>query len=138
MFSWLAIESVLAHRLYPVDRLPIAQRPSLGIQFAPSAVGGVTYMSVTARPPDLIVAALVGYGLLQALVILRLLSWIRQQPFGPSYWAFTFGAASLATTLLRIIERGGTGPAVFIAPVVFVAANIVVGAIFIATGCANS
>jgi tellurite resistance protein len=133
LFSWLSIESVLAHRLYAVDPLPITQRPSLGIQFAPPVVGAVTYMGITSGPPDLIAAALVGYGLLQALVVLRLLPWIRQQPFGPSYWAFTFGSASLATTLLLMLERGGTGPAKLIAPVAFVIANVVVGVIFLAT-----
>jgi tellurite resistance protein len=133
LFSWLAIESVLAHRLYTIDRLPIAQRPSLGIQFAPPAVGGVTYMSITSGPPDLFVAGLVGYGILQALVILRLVPWIRQQPFGPSYWAFTFGSASLATTLLWILERGSNGPARLLAPIAFVAANVVVGTILVAT-----
>ncbi|MBD3848876.1 dicarboxylate transporter/tellurite-resistance protein TehA [Bosea sp. SSUT16] len=133
VFSWLAIESVLAHRLYTVDRLPVAQRPSLGIQFAPPVVGGVTYMSITSGPPDIFVAGLVGYGILQGLVILRLMPWIRQQPFGPPYWAFTFGAASLATTLLRMVERGGNGPANLLAPITFIVANIVVGTIFLAT-----
>ncbi|WP_156474434.1 dicarboxylate transporter/tellurite-resistance protein TehA [Gluconobacter albidus] len=133
LFSWLAIESVLAHRLYAVDRLPVAQRPSLGIQFAPPVVAGVAYMSITRGPPDLFASALVGYGILQGLVVLRLLNWIRQQPFGPSYWAFTFGSASLATTLLLMVERGGIGPAKFIAPVAFIAANLVVGTIFLAT-----
>lgn len=133
VFSWLAIESVLAHRLYAVDRLPVTQRPSLGIQFAPPVVGGVTYMSITSGPPDIFVAGLVGYGILQALVILRLMPWIRQQPFDPSYWAFTFGAASLATTLLQMLERGGTVPARMLAPIAFIAANVVVGTIFLAT-----
>lgn len=133
VFSWLAIESVLAHRLYTVDRLPVTQRPSLGIQFAPPVVGGVTYMGITSGPPDLFAAGLVGYGILQALVILRLMPWIREQPFGPSYWAFTFGAASLATMLLQMLERGGTEPAKLLAPIAFIAANVVVGTIFVAT-----
>lgn len=133
LFSWLAIESVLAHRLYTIDRLPVAQRPSLGIQFAPPVVAGVTYMSITSGPPDLFAASLVGYGLLQALVVLRLVPWIRQQPFGPSYWAFTFGSASLATTLLRMLERGGAGPVKFLSPIAFLAANVVVLTISAAT-----
>ena len=47
-------------------------------------------------PPDLFAQALMGYGLFQALLMLRLLPWIARQPFAPSYWAFTcgFGAGS--------------------------------------------
>src|SRR5580698_6179591 len=37
-FSWLAIESVLLHRLYTVTTLPPALRPTLGIQLAPPTV----------------------------------------------------------------------------------------------------
>ncbi|MDE1905375.1 MAG: dicarboxylate transporter/tellurite-resistance protein TehA [Rhodospirillales bacterium] len=133
LFSWLAIESVLAHRLYAVDQIPQAQRPSLGIQFAPPAVGSVTYLSITSGHPDLMASALAGYSVLQALVIFRMISWIRAQPFGPSYWAFTFGAASLASTFLIMLSRGSNGPAQILAPVVFIAANIIVGIIFLAT-----
>ncbi|WP_414463575.1 dicarboxylate transporter/tellurite-resistance protein TehA [Hyphomicrobium sp. DY-1] len=133
VFSWLAIESVLAHRLYTVSGLPKSQRPSLGIQFAPPVVGGVTYLSITSGPPDLVAMALMGYGLLQALVVIRLLPWIRKEPFGPSYWAFTFGAASLATMLLRMLERGGNRPVAILAPLAFVAANMVIGTIALAS-----
>ncbi len=133
LFSWFAIESVLLHRLYAVGRLPPAQRPSLGIQFAPPVVGAMAYLSITQGPPDNFARALAGYGMLQALVVIRLLPWIRQQPFAPSYWAFTFGAASLATTLMRMVARGETGAVAELAPVVFVAANLVVVLIFVAT-----
>jgi tellurite resistance protein len=65
--------------------------------------------------------------------MLRLLPWIRQHPFAPSYWAFTFGATSLASTALVMLERGTTGAVASIAPYVFVAVNIVVGLIAVAT-----
>ncbi len=133
MFSWLAIESVLLHRLYTVDRMPMAQRPSLGIQFAPPAVGAVTYVTATTGMPDAFASALVGYALLQALVVLRLFPWIRQQPFAPSYWAFTFGAASLAIAMIRMIARGSHGAIALLAPYVFVIANLIVGSVFLAT-----
>jgi tellurite resistance protein len=66
-------------------------------------------------------------------VLLRLLPWIRQQPFAPSYWAFTFGATALASAPLVMVERGTTGAVASIAPYIFVAANIVVGLIAVAT-----
>ena len=83
-FSWLAIESVLLHRLYTAPGLPVALRPTLGIQLAPPVVGAVAYLATTAGTPDMLVRAMFGYGLLQALLLLRLLPWIGQQAFAPS------------------------------------------------------
>jgi tellurite resistance protein len=133
LFSWLSIESVLLHRLYTVASMPAALRPTLGIQLAPPVVGAVAYLSVTSGAPDPFAYAMLGYGLLQALLMLRLLPWIRQQPFVPSYWAFTFGATALATAPLAMVERGATGAVAAIAPYLFVAANIVVGLVAIGT-----
>jgi tellurite resistance protein len=96
-------------------------------------VGGLAYLSVTPGAPDPLAYAMLGYGLLQALLMLRLLPWIGQQPFAPSYWAFTFGATSLASVALVMVERGTTGAVVSIAPYLFVAANIVVGLIAVGT-----
>jgi tellurite resistance protein len=129
LFSWLAIESVLLHRLYTVTSLPEALRPTLGIQLAPPVVGAVAYLSVNGGAPDLLAHALVGYGLFQALLLLRLLPWIMQQPFGASYWGFTFGVTALATAPLRMVGHGDTGAIAHLAPYLFVGANIVVGII---------
>jgi tellurite resistance protein len=129
MLSWLAIESVVLHRAAVHSPLPEAQRPLLGIQIAPPVVGGVAYMSVTHGAPDLFAFALLGYGIYQALLMLRLLPWIRRQPFAPSYWAFTFGAAALPTLAMRMVERGATGEIEWLAVALFVAANGVIGLI---------
>jgi tellurite resistance protein len=133
LFSWLAIESVLMHRLYTVATMPKELRPTLGIQLAPPVVGAVAYLSVTTHAPDSFAYAMLGYGLLQALVLLRLLPWIRQQPFAPSYWAFTFGATALASAPIIMVERGTTGAIASLAPYLFVATNVVVGLIAVAT-----
>lgn len=127
LFSWLAIESVLLHRLYTAAPLPPALRPALGIQLAPPTVGAVAYLSVSGGAPSIVAHALVGYGLLQALILVRMLPWIMEQPFAPSYWAFTFGATALATAPLRMVENGGGGAVAAIAPFLFVAANLTVG-----------
>jgi tellurite resistance protein len=132
-FAWLAIESVLLHRLLTAATLPGPLRPTLGIQLAPAPVGAVAYLSVTQGAPDILVHALLGYGLLQALVLVRLLPWIMQEPFAASYWAFTFGATALAVAPLRMIERGDSGAIADLAPFIFVAANVVVGLVAIGT-----
>lgn len=126
LFSWFAIESVLLHRLYTAPMMPPPLRPALGIQLAPPVVGAVAYLSVGPGTPDIIVHALIGYGLLQALLLLRLLPWIRQQPFTPSYWGFTFGATALAAGPMLLVEQGDAGAIASLAPPLFAAANVVV------------
>jgi len=90
-------------------------------------------MSVTHGAPDVFAFALLGYGIYQALLTLRLLPWIRRQPFAPSYWAFTFGAAALPTFAMRMVERGATGEIEWLAVALFVAANVVIGLIAVKT-----
>jgi tellurite resistance protein len=133
LLSWLAIESVVLHRLYTVSELPVPLRPTLGIQLAPPTVGCAAYLSMTTGAPDLFAQALLGYGLFQVLLLIRLLPWIVRGPFTPSYWAFTFGASALATDSLRFLERGASGPIPLMAPYLFAAANIVIGGIALGT-----
>lgn len=133
MFSWLAIESVLIHRLYTSPSLPEALRPTLGIQLAPPAVAAVASLSVTTGLPHLASHALLGYGLLQALVLLRLLPWIARQPFAPSYWAFSFGLAALSTAVLRMVERGDTGAFTLLALPLFLGANFGIAVLIVGT-----
>jgi tellurite resistance protein len=133
VLSWLAIESVLLHRLYHAGELPPPLRPTLGIQLAPPTVGCAAYLSISSGPPDLFAQMLLGYGVFQALLMIRLLPWIAKQPFAPSYWAFTFGLSAIATSFLRFVERGETGPIALAAPYVFIAVNLAIGGIALGT-----
>lgn len=129
LFSWLAIESVLLHRLYTGPTMPAPLRPTLGIQLAPPAVGAVAYLAVGGGTPDIFAHALIGYGLLQALLMARMLPWIFEQGFSMGYWAFTFGATALAAATMRLASHGDQGAIEALAPLLFAAANFVVMAI---------
>ena len=129
LFSWLAIESVLLHRLYTADTLPPALRPTLGIQLAPPAVGAVSYLAVGGSAADLLGHALIGYALLQALLLLRMARWVGEAPFAPSYWAFTFGAVALATAVAKTALAAPTPAVALLAPLTFVGANLLVAGI---------
>jgi tellurite resistance protein len=133
LFGWLAIESVLLHRLYTGPELPPALRPTMGIQLAPPAVGLTAYLATTRGAPDPMAYALFGYALLQALLLLRLLPWFWKQPFTPGYWAFTFGTAAVGTGAIRLVQRGDTGPAATLAPWLLGAETIVIGLIALGT-----
>ncbi|KND58695.1 Tellurite resistance protein TehA [Candidatus Burkholderia verschuerenii] len=133
MFSWLAIESMVLNRAAVKEPLADALRPTLGIQLAPPVVGGVTYLALTHGAPDTFAYMLFGYGLYQALMLTRLVPWIRQQTFTPSYWAFSFGVAALPTMAIRMVERGAQGPVEWLALGLFVATNVIIGGLIVGT-----
>ncbi|WP_298216039.1 dicarboxylate transporter/tellurite-resistance protein TehA [Acidocella sp.] len=126
LLTWIAIESVLLQRLYHLPAMAPSLRPSLGIQMAPPAVGLSAYLSLNGGAPDLPAQMLLGYGLFQAALLVRLLPWILRQPFNASYWAFSFGLAALAASLIRMDEAGQGGLAAWLAPPVFVLVNAVI------------
>ncbi len=129
LLSWIALESVILYRLLNAEPLAVPLRPTLGIQLAPPAVGLVAYLSVTTGDPGVVAQVLLGYALLQALILIRLLPWIRAQSFSASYWSFTFGVSALALGAERMVDRGVIGPANEMAPILFIIANIVVGVV---------
>jgi len=123
VLSWLAIESVLLRRMYSGPALSPALRPTLGIQLAPPAVGGVAYLALTQGPSDLLLHMLLGYALLQGMLMLRLLKWIGVQPFSMSYWGFSFGLTSIAQIPLGMLARGDDGAAASLSLGLFALAN---------------
>ena len=133
LLAWLALESLMLQRAAVGAALPAALRPVLGIQLAPAVVGGGGWMALTTGAPDVFAFLLLGYGLYQALILLRLLPWIREQRFVPGWWAFSFGTAALPALAMRMVERGATGLVADVAPVLFVAANVVFAILVVMT-----
>lgn len=132
LLSWLTLESVIIHRLI-LQTLPVPLRASLGLHLAPPAVACVAYLAVTDGPPDRLAQILFGYALLHALVMVRLVPWLRQQPFSPAAWAYTFGVSALPLAALRLTERGLEGPNASLAVPLFAAANLIIGWIALRT-----
>jgi tellurite resistance protein len=133
VLAWIAIESVLIHRLYTAAELPPALRPTLGIQLAPPSVAAVTYLNITGGGPDIFVHALIGYALLQALILVRMGSWLWAAGPTPAWWAFSFGVAALPTAALKLLARGDTGAVGVLAPWLFTVGNLVIAAIALMT-----
>lgn len=132
-FGWLAIESVLLHRLLTAPGMAQALRPTLGIQLAPPVVGAVSLIAVAPQAPLVLAHGMIGYGILQAMILLRLLPWIGREPLAPSYWAFTFGVTALAAAPIRLLTLGDDGAVRYLAPVLFVFANLVVTIVALGT-----
>jgi tellurite resistance protein len=129
LLSFLAMESVIIKRL--IGRtLPPDQRATLGVHIAPAAVASAALSSLGGQPGAVPAAEmLLGYGLFQALVLIRLIPWLSAQPFGPSAWAYTFGVSALPLAAIRLVEHGAGAPLTHLAPVLFVAANLIIGGI---------
>lgn len=132
-FTWLALESVVLQRLLTAPEMLVPIRPTLGLVIAPPAVGCAAYLHFSPGPPDVFANALLGYGLLQVVLVARAWAWIARQPFGTSFWTVTLGTTALATAALRMAERGAGNIGGELAPYLFVFANFVVGSIVVGT-----
>lgn len=129
LFTWFAIESVILYRLYTAPPIPPALRPAMGLQFAAPAVGAVAYLSVGGGTADIFAYAVIGYSLLQALILIRLLPWLVQADLTPAWWSFSFGAAALPTAAMKLVAHRDAGALATLAPYLFIAGNIVIAAI---------
>ncbi|QCI66693.1 dicarboxylate transporter/tellurite-resistance protein TehA [Phreatobacter stygius] len=133
LLSFLAMEPVIIKRLL-LTTLPPGQRATLGVHMAPAAVASVALMALTDQPGSTPLALMLfGYGCFQALVLLRLAPWLREQPFGQAAWAYTFGISALPLAALRLVERGAGAPVTALAPLLFLAANLIIGWIALRT-----
>jgi tellurite resistance protein len=126
LFSWLAIESVLLNRLLNAPPLNEPLRPTIGIQLAPPAVGLAAYLASTTGPLDIMAYALLGYAILQCLLMIRILPWVAKQPFTAAYWAFSFGATAFASDLIHMSERGGSALVQTATIPAFIAINLLI------------
>ena len=126
LISWLVTESVVLHRLM-TRTLPAPLRATLGIHLTPPAIACVAYLELGDPSPDRFAQCLFGYALLQGLVMLRLVPWLRKQAFSHRAWAHTFGIAALPLAALRFAELGQTGPITLLALPLFIGANLAIG-----------
>lgn len=126
VFSWLALESLIIQRLWQPKAMPAPQRPLLGIQFAPPVVCAMAWLILAPGSNDHWLLMLWGYGLYQLLLGIRLGAWLGEQPFAPSYWAYTFGIAAATVSGLKLALAGVAVAQVLSVPV-FIGANLFIG-----------
>ena len=132
VFSWFALESLIFQRLWQAPPVPAPQRPLVGIEFAPPVVCAMAWLMLDPVGHDHWLLMLWGYGLFQLMLGLRLWRWLGDQPFAPSYWAYTFGVASATVVGLKLALDGIPVASVLVLPV-FVGANLFIGYLAIRT-----
>jgi tellurite resistance protein len=132
LVSWLITESVVVMRLMNRELSP-ESRAALGIHVTPAAIGCLACLALQPDPHSPWPRLLLGYAVLQALVVLRLTPWLRVSAFTPSAWAYTFGASALSASALQLARRAPDGAAALLALPTFVAANGIIAWIFVRT-----
>lgn len=106
MFSWMSLESAILLRLRVEQALAPAVRGIVGIQLAPPFVGCGAYFAVNGGAVDAFALMLMGYGILQALFLARLLPWLLAEGFFMSFWGFSFGLAAMTGCGLHLLATG--------------------------------
>jgi tellurite resistance protein len=104
--GWALLEIRILHRLFS-GALPLALRPTLGIEIAPAAVG--TLAAVTLWPElsgNLIMIAL-GIASGPIFAVLTRWRWWTQTPFSFGFWSFSFPLAAIATSVVEAVRRAG-------------------------------
>ncbi|NHC47441.1 SLAC1 family transporter [Motilibacter aurantiacus] len=97
---WLVLGSILLLRLFTQPALPSALLPTMAIEVAPPFVASNAWFALNGARSDAVALGLAGYGVLMALVQVRLVAAYRTAPFGPAFWSFSFSYAAVATTAL--------------------------------------
>lgn len=134
ILSWLSLEPAILSRMRNLDEMSPAVRTSLGIQMAPAFVACSAWLGLNGGEADVFAKLLFGYGLLQMLFMIRLIPWYSVQPFNPSFWSFSFGVASLATTSIKLGHGAAPGGALYwMSFPLFIGANLVMGLLMLKT-----
>ena len=133
VFSWLSLEPAILHRLRNLEPVAPVVRPAIGIQLAPAFVGCSTYLVLNGGEIDLLVKLLIGYGVLQLSFLIRLLPWLFQNGFTVSFWAFSFGLASMANVGLHLYQGTSNMILGILGLSLFWFASIIIGLLILGT-----
>ena len=106
LLSWFSLEAAILGRLRTEAAIAPQVRGIVGIQLAPAFVGCGAYFAVNGGVIDLFALALMGYGCLQFLLLLRLLGWFAEGGFSMSWWGFSFGLAAMCGCGLHLLAAG--------------------------------
>lgn len=107
--------------------LPAPMRATIGIHFAPPAVGCVAWLAVTSGAPDMLAR------IFSVTRCFRRSSWrasfpgCGSSPCLRAYGAYSFAISALPLAALRLVERSMDGAPAQLAPWLFAIANLLIG-----------
>jgi tellurite resistance protein len=129
MICWVVLGSIILNRLFFRPGLPPGLVPTLAIEIAPPVVAGNAYFTLTDGRIDTLAYVLAGYAVLMVLVQLRIAPLYWKTPFAPSFWAFTFSYASVASDAMRWIELEHIPGGFFLGCVLLAGITLLIGGI---------
>lgn len=104
--GWALLEMRILHRLFD-GPLPLALRPTLGIEMAPASVAALSISFVWPQlSADFLLIAL-GIACGPVVAVLTRWRWWTSTPFSFSFWSFSFPLAALASAIAEAVYRGG-------------------------------
>ena len=121
--AWALLEVRILNRLF-AGPLPVALRPTLGIEIAPAAVGSLAVATLwPALPAEVLVICLGVTSVPVFAVLTRWRHWTAA-PFSAGFWSFSFPLAAMASATVEAVRRGEWPAQVALAAVVIVSAVI--------------
>ncbi len=104
--GWALLEMRILHRLFD-GPLPLALRPTLGIEMAPAAVATLAASALWPQLPAEILVIGLGIACGPVVAVLTRWHWWSRTPFTFSFWSFSFPVAALAAAIVEAVRRGG-------------------------------
>lgn len=131
LMSWMAFLPLLLHRLIIGDpKLPAAMGPSLAILISAPAINALAWFAVTGAV-DASYRILAFVALFFVLVVVALKPLSSASGFSISWWAFTFPAAALASTFVRLFVASPSTTNAALAMATLLGATFVVLAVWV-------
>jgi tellurite resistance protein len=122
--GWALLEMRILHRLFD-GPLPMALRPTLGIEMAPAAVAGLAASFLWPQLPAEFLLIGLGVACGPVVAVLTRWHWWTSTPFTFGFWSFSFPLAALASVTIEAVRRGGWPTEVALSAVLLVSLIIV-------------
>ena len=129
---WIVLFTILMHRLFFLDPMPLKLAPTLFILIAPPAVGFLSYLQLNGYI-DNFAQVLYGVALFLTLFLLMQVHRFRKLPFFMSWWAYSFPLASISIASLEYFRQTQYQPVFWIAISLLALATVVVMGLFMRT-----
>ena len=103
--AWALLEMRILNRLF-AGPLPLALRPTLGIEMAPAAVGALAACTLWPALPADALMVMLGVASGPVLAVLTRWRYWSEVPFNVGFWSFSFPLAAFAATTVEAVRRG--------------------------------
>ena len=129
---WIVLFTILMHRLFFLEPMPLQLAPTLFILIAPPAVAFLSYLNLNGYI-DNFAQVLYGVALFLTLLLLGQVHRFRKLSFFISWWAYSFPLAAISTASLEYFQQTQYRPVFWIAISLLALTTVVVTGLFFRT-----